>query len=216
VSMVITLDGPAGSGKSTVAAALAERLGVPHVDTGAFYRAATLAVLRAGADPEDGETCATIVRGMDVRRAGSRTLVDGADVEELIRGSAVTRAVSAVSRHQQVRDTLVERQRRQIGSTGAIVEGRDAGTVVAPDAELKVWLTASPRERAVRRAAQLGEALTEDVVERHLHDIMRRDAEDAAQMVAAADAVTVDTTGSSVREVVSEIEAHARAAAANR
>jgi cytidylate kinase len=209
VKAVVTLDGPAGSGKSTVAAALAERLGVPHVDTGAFYRAATLAVLRRGADPDDAEACAAIVAGSDIRPSGNRTLLDSEDVEAEIRGPAVTAAVSAVSRHQAVRDALAALQRRRIGELGAVVEGRDAGTVVAPDAGLKVWLTASPRERATRRAAQLGE-VDPEAVERHERDITRRDAEDAAQMMAAPDAVEVDTTGRSVADVVAELEARAR------
>jgi cytidylate kinase len=209
VSIVVTIDGPAGSGKSTVAAALAACLDVPHVDTGAFYRAATLAVLRAGVDPADGAACADVVRSRGISRSRSRTLLDGEDVEAEIRGPEVTAAVSTVSRHPSVRDALVERQRAQLGVRGAVVEGRDAGTVVAPDATLKVWLTASPRERAVRRAAQLGTVDPEAVV-RHELDIARRDAADAAQMVAAPDAVEIDTTGRSVGDIVAEIEARAR------
>jgi cytidylate kinase len=172
-------------------------------------------VLRAGADPDDELACAAVVTAIDIRRAGSRTLLDGEDVESDIRGPAVTEAVSAVSRHPSVRDALLVRQRRQISERGAVVEGRDAGTVVAPDASLKVWLTASARERAVRRAAQLGE-VDPDAVSAHARDIARRDAEDAAQMAAAPDAVVVDSTGRSLAEVVDDLEAWARAAASTR
>ncbi len=210
MTCVVAIDGPAGSGKSTVAAALAAELGVPHVDTGAYYRAATLAVLRHGAEPHDAAACARVVAACDIRRQGTRTLLNGVDVEAEIRGADVTRAVSAVSRHPEVRAHLVALQRRQLGEVGAVVEGRDAGTVVASDAPLKVWLTATARERAVRRAAQLGELDPEDV-ERHASDIARRDAADALQMVPAADAVEIDTTGRTITAVVADLLARARA-----
>lgn len=214
-AVVVTIDGPAGSGKSTVATVLAERLGVPHVDTGAFYRAATLAVLRAGVDPEDADGCAAVVVDRDIRREGRRTLLDGVDVEAEIRGAEVTGAVSAVSKHQRVRDALVALQRQQVGARGAVLEGRDAGTAVAPDADLKVWLTASVRERAARRAAQLGRDDPAEV-ERQALEIARRDADDAARMMPAADAVRIDTSGRRIDAVVAELEALARASARGR
>lgn len=200
--MIVTIDGPAGSGKSTVASALAARLGAAHVDTGAFYRAATLAVLRSGADVHDESACARVVAESTIRRDGRRTLLDGEDVEAQIRGADVTRCVSAVSAHESVRALLVPVQRAHIPAEGAVVEGRDAGTVVVPDADLKVWLTASHEARAARRARQLGE---DGAVAAHALDLARRDAADAARMVAATDAVTLDTTGRSVQALVDEL-----------
>ena len=206
---VVTIDGPAGAGKSTIASALAERLGVPHVDTGAFYRAATLAVLRAGVDPEDADASLRIVVAASFERRDGRTLLDGEDVEHEIRGRAVTRAVSAVARHPEVRRALLEAQRAGIGEAGAVVEGRDAGTVVAPDADLKVWLTASPKVRAARRAEQLGETGRE-AVGACADDLARRDQLDADQMARAADAIVIDTTDRRVDDVVAEIAALVR------
>ena len=206
---VVTIDGPAGAGKSTIASALAERLGVPHVDTGAFYRAATLAVLRAGVDPEDADASLRVVVTASFERRDGRTLLDGEDVEHEIRGRAVTRAVSAVARHPEVRRALLEAQRAGIGEAGAVVEGRDAGTVVAPDADLKVWLTASPKVRAARRAEQLGETGRE-AVGACADDLARRDQLDAGQMARAADAIVIDTTDRPVDDVVAEIAALVR------
>ena len=198
--VVIAIDGPAGSGKSTIAGALAGALDLPHVDTGAFYRAATLAVLNAGADPRDAEACLAVVRRLDIARRAGRTMLGGQDVEAEIRGAAVTAAVSAVSAHRAVREALLAAQRAGVGSRGAVVEGRDAGTVVVPDASLKIWLTASVETRAARRAAQVGEDPAAQ-----LADIARRDQQDARQMVPAPDAVTVDTTGRTVGEIVDEL-----------
>lgn len=202
---VVAIDGPSGSGKSTVAAALAERLGVRHVDTGAYYRAATLAVLRAGMAPDDPRVPGVVAAAV-IERRGGRTLLDGADVEAEIRGAAVTAAVSAVARHPRVRRLLVTLQRAEAAEGGAVVEGRDAGTVVVPDADLKVWLTASPRERAARRAAQVGEPEPGAVAEQAAA-LARRDALDAAQMARAPDVVEVDTTASSVAALVDELVA---------
>jgi cytidylate kinase len=203
--VLVTIDGPAGSGKSTLAARLADRLGLPHVDTGAYYRAATLAVLRAGVDPEDGEACAAVASSVRIARREGRTLLDGEDVESEIRGPEVTRLVSTVSAHPPVREALLAAQRRGIADSGAVVEGRDAGTVVAPDATLKVWLTANPEERAARRAAQLGQA-DEDAVAAHILAIRQRDAQDAARMTPARDVVQIDTSGRSVDALLDELE----------
>jgi cytidylate kinase len=204
VPLVVAIDGPAGSGKSTVAAALARALDVPHVDTGAYYRAATLAVLRSGVDLADGAACAAVVAAARIGREDGRTRLDGDDVEDEIRGAAVTAAVSSVSGHPEVRAALLAVQRAGLGERGGVVEGRDAGTVVVPDASLKVWLTASPLERAARRAAQLGERDPEAVA-LHAADLERRDQADAAQMVRAADVVEVDSTGRTVESVVAEL-----------
>jgi cytidylate kinase len=212
VSVVVAIDGPAGSGKSTVAAGLARALDVPHVDTGAYYRAATLAVLRSGV-PLDGEAaCARVVAGARIERRDGRTLLDGTDVEDEIRGPAVTAAVSQVSGHAAVRAVLLIAQRAGLGAAGGVVEGRDAGTVVVPDATLKVWLTAAPRERAARRAAQLG---ADDPVQvaAHAADLARRDHADAARMARAPDVVEIDTSGRSVVDLVDEIVDLTRVAA---
>jgi cytidylate kinase len=211
-SVVVAIDGPAGSGKSTVARALASRLGVPHVDTGAFYRAAALAVMRAGVPVADGAACAAVVATTAIGRQGDRTLLDGEDVEAEIRGPSVTGAVSAVAAHPAVRSTLLAAQRAGVSAFGGVVEGRDAGTVVVPAAPLKVWLTATPLERAARRAAQLGH-LDPAAVARHALDLARRDEADAAQMVQAPDVLVVDTTGRSVRSLVDDLAAMAVAAA---
>ena len=203
---VVAIDGPAGSGKSTIAAALAQRLNLPHVDTGAYYRAATLVVLRAGVAVDDPEAMLAAIRGVTITRDGGRALVDGEDVESDIRGAGVTATVSSVSRHPSIRGYLVELQRRDVGSAGAVVEGRDAGTVVVPDADLKVWLTATPQERARRRAAQLGQT-DPAAIAAHAADIERRDQADAAQMRRAPDAAVVDTTGRTIEEIVDDLAA---------
>lgn len=201
---VVAIDGPAGSGKSTIAGTLAERLGVPHVDTGAFYRAATLAVLRAGVDIRDVTACLRVVEQARIHRVRGRTTLDGEDVEESIRGPEVTAAVSAVSAHPEVRAALLDLQRAQVGERGGVVEGRDAGTVVVPGADLKVWLTADPMERARRRAAERGETDPEAVAAQAA-DLERRDRHDARQMVRATDAVEIDTTARGIDELVEEL-----------
>lgn len=201
---VVAIDGPAGSGKSTIAAALARRLGVAHVDTGAYYRAAALVVLRADGDPDDIPAMLAALATARIERRGGRTFVDGADVEQEIRGEAVTDLVSSVSRHPELRQVLVSLQRAAVEDGGAVVEGRDAGTVVVPDAPVKIWLTAQPRERARRRAAQLGED-DADAVAAQAAAIEARDKRDSAQMARAPDAVVVDTTGLSVDEIIDEL-----------
>lgn len=207
--LVVAVDGPGGSGKSTVARALARRLGLPHVDTGAFYRALTLAVLRAGVDVADPRSCAAMAETIRVTTVAGRTHLGDEDVEDAIRGPEVTAAVSAVSAHPPVREQLVVRQREAVPEAGAVVEGRDAGTVVVPDAELKVWLTAERDVRAARRAAQLGQADPAAIAA----DLARRDDADAGQMARAGDAYVVDTTGREVDEVVDELALRATTAA---
>ena len=191
--VVVAIDGPAGSGKSSVAQAVADALDLPHVDTGALYRAGALACLRAEVDLDDPDACAQVVAAADIRREGGRTLLDGEDVEPEIRDDAVTAAVSSVAAHPRVRDALIDAQRQAL-SAGGVMEGRDIGTVVAPDADVKVFLTASVEERARRRAHQLGR---EDV-EVLARQIAARDDADGARavapMAAAADAWQLDTT----------------------
>ncbi|MEE8603491.1 (d)CMP kinase [Euzebya tangerina] len=201
---VVAIDGPAGSGKSTAAKALADRLGVPHIDTGAYYRAAALAVMRAGVDPQtaSADAISDIVRAVSIDRMGGRTLLDGQDVEAEIRGEAVTAHVSAVARVQSVRDQLLAAQQAGIERDGGVIEGRDAATRVAPTADVKVWLDADVEERARRRASQAGEA---DRVDFHADDLARRDSADAAQMEVAADAIVLDTTRMAPDEVVDAV-----------
>jgi cytidylate kinase len=204
---VVALDGPSGTGKSTVARRLAALLGASYLDTGAMYRAVTLAVLRAGADPAGEALVIPIAAALDLHvgtdPAHPVVRVDGEDVAGEIRGPAVTQAVSAVSAIPRVRELLVARQREIIDDElarrgGIVVEGRDIGTVVAPDAALKVFLTASSDARAVRRARQdiaEGRLSTVDATRR---DVDRRDRLDSSRAASplrpADDAVVVDTT----------------------
>jgi cytidylate kinase len=217
--LVVAIDGPSGSGKSSVSRRAASRLGLAYLDTGAMYRALTLAVLRAGLDGEapGGEdvavTAAAQVRSV-TDPAAPALLLDGEDVEPEIRGAEVTRAVSAVSALPAVRHALVERQRELIDEAlrdagGIVVEGRDIGSVVVPHAPLKVYLTASDEIRAARRGAQdrkAGRASDPDAV---LADVRRRDRLDSTRKVsplhAAADALVVDTDDLSVDAVLERL-----------
>jgi GTPase len=202
----IAFDGPAGSGKSSIAAAVAEEIGAFHLDTGAIYRAITLACLEAGTDLADGVACAEVAQGVVVEQREGRTYLDGRDVEDRIRGDEVSGLVSTVSAHAAVRDVLLEHQ-RSLAAGGAVVEGRDIGTVVLPDADVKLFLTATAEERARRRASQLGR---DDVAELQAA-IEERDALDSAREVAplraADDAWVLDTTGLDLDDVV-EIVVH--------
>lgn len=203
---VIAIDGPAGSGKSTVAQAVAERLGLEYLDTGAMYRAVAFAVLRAGGDPADAAFAASVARTIALEVEPGRVTVDGADATVEIRGPAVTRAVSAVAANPDVRAELVARQRDWAARRGGgVLEGRDIGTVVFPDAELKVYLTAEPDERALRRAREAVDldydAVAADLTRRDRIDSTRR----ADPLTAAEDAVRIDTTGLSVAEVVAAV-----------
>lgn len=208
----IALDGPAGSGKSSVARALAAELGARHLDTGAIYRAITLACVEAGADLTDAEACADVARRAHIAQEGGRTRLDGRDVEDAIRGDAVSAQVSTVSAHASVRDVLLQHQ-RELAAGGAVVEGRDIGTVVLPDADVKVFLTASAEERARRRAAQLGR----DDVEVLKAAIEQRDRLDSEREVAplrpAEDALVLDTTDLPFDEVVAILAARVHAEA---
>jgi len=203
--LVIALDGPAGSGKSSVATAVAERLGCAHLDTGAIYRAITLACQQAEVDLDDPAACARVAGSARIGLVAGRTTLDGLDVEDAIRDDAVSRQVSTVSAHPEVREVLLEHQ-RTMAHGGAVVEGRDIGTVVLPDADLKVFLTASAEERARRRAAQLGR---DDVAELQAA-IEQRDLLDSTREVAplrpADDAWELDTTGIPFDDVVAIIE----------
>lgn len=210
---LIAIDGPAGSGKSSVAAALAARLGLEYLDTGAMYRAVTFAVLRAGGDPADRVFTAAVARTIDVRVTGERVLVDGVDATVEIRSSSVEGAVSAVAANAEVRSEMVARQRDWVSRRGGgVVEGRDIGTVVFPQADLKVYLSADPEVRALRRARQSAahsRAAGETAVESVAADLARRDKIDstrrAAPLTVAPDAVVIDTTDKSFDDTVEQI-----------
>jgi cytidylate kinase len=222
---VIALDGPSGSGKSTVARGVARALALPYVDTGATYRAATLAALRAGALDVAPDAVDSVVA--DVVAAADITLstdpddvwvrLDGEDVSVEIRGPEVTTAVSAVSAVPAVRERMVALQRR-LARSGAVVEGRDIGTVVAPDAPVKVFLDAAPEVRAARRAgeAEVGVRATGDVLEAVALDLARRDRLDSTRtsspLQAAPDAVHLDSSELSAGEVVQRVLELARRA----
>ena len=208
--VVVAIDGPAGSGKSTIAAGLAVRLGVPHVDTGAYYRAATFIAHRSGVPVDDQDQVLAAVQASTIERAGARTRVDGADVEDVIRQPAINAQVSAVARHPGVRRYMATLQRAAVTAKGAVVEGRDAGTVVVPDADLKVWLTAAVDTRAARRAQQAG-ITGPDEIAAEADRLTQRDEQDAQNMlnaghtVRAVDDVEVDTTGLSVAHVIERV-----------
>jgi cytidylate kinase len=195
--MVIAIDGPAGAGKSSVARAAAERLGFTYLDTGAMYRAVAYWAATNDRDP------AEVARKSNIQ-VGERVLLDGHDLTDHIREPWVSDAASRVSADPAVREALVAQQQRIISDGDWVAEGRDIGTVVAPDAEVKVFLTADPRERARRRAAEQGTD-----VESVLADLADRDARDSqrvhAPLVPAPDAVPLDSTARSLDEVVDQI-----------
>jgi len=202
---LVAIDGPAGSGKSTVARTVAGRLGAAYLDTGAMYRSVALAALERGVDPTDGEALAKLAGALDIE-VGERVLVDGVDATTAIRGPDVTAVVSAVSAHPPVRAEMVRRQRRWAEAHGGgVLEGRDIGSVVFPHADVKVFLTASEEERARRRQRD------EDApdVKAVAADISRRDTIDSTRAASplrpADDAVVIDTTGRTVDEVVDEV-----------
>ncbi|HWB87616.1 MAG TPA: (d)CMP kinase [Acidimicrobiia bacterium] len=205
-SLIVTLDGPGGTGKSTVSRLVATRTGMPHLDTGAYYRAVTLAVLEAEVDPSDAEEVARIAEAASLDQEAGHMFLDGRDVSSEIRSQAVTAAVSAVSSHPDVRTRLVALQREWIDRHGrrAVVEGRDIGSVVAPDAEVKVFLDASPRVRAQRRALETGDDEASVLIE-----LNRRDSFDstraASPLVVPEGAVVLDTSRLSVEEVVDTV-----------
>lgn len=203
---VIAIDGPAGSGKSTVARRLADRLSLKYLDTGAMYRAIAFAAIRQGLDPVDVEPVAALAQVTTLSVDDGAVLVDGVDASVEIRGPEVSRAVSVVASNPAVRDEMRTRQRVwAVEHRGGVIEGRDIGTVVFPDALLKVYLTADPEVRAARRAKELTDMAYDTVAA----DIARRDAADQGRshspLVEADDAVTVDTTGLEIDEVVAII-----------
>ena len=207
--MVIAIDGPAGAGKSSVARGVAAELGFTYLDSGAMYRCVALAGIERGADLDDpaemGELAASLEIGLD----GGRIMLDGRDVGRRIREPDVTETASRVSVHQPVRAAMVSEQRRLIAAGRYVAEGRDIGTVVSPDAPLKVFLTASPEERARRRAEQTGEDPADVLAAQRERDA-RDETREHSALRAAEDAVELDTTGLALDQVVDRVEALAR------
>ncbi len=205
--LVVAIDGPAGAGKSTVGRAVAARLGLGYLDTGAMYRAATFAVLRRGVAPGDLEAVAEVVDELELEVDDRTVVVDGIDATAAIRGRDVTEAVSAVAANSRVRAVMVARQREWVDAHGGgVVEGRDIGSVVFPDAALKLYVTASPRVRAERRVAELGgdlEEIESAIIERDRRDSSRAD----SPLLEAEGAVVVDTSDLGIDEVVERIVA---------
>jgi len=211
--LVIAIEGPAGAGKSTVAQKLAARLGLTYVDSGATYRAAALKVLQSGVPPDDEQRVAKLIAQTDIRitteGSQSRVLVDGEDVTEKIRTPEVTLAAARVSRLPEVRAKLVAVQRTCAVGRGVVMEGRDIGTVVFPNAALKVFLKADPEERARRRLRQDRKEGRSATLEQTAYEIGRRDQLDAERkispLVAAPDAVQIDSTNLLADQVVEQI-----------
>ncbi len=207
---VIAIDGPSGSGKSTVSRGVAAALGLPVLDTGAMYRAVTLAALERAVPLDDELACGALAQGLRIDVEDGATTLDGRDVSAEIRGPEVTSAVSTIAAHPAVRKVLVDRQREWVARHGGgVIEGRDIGTVVFPDAPVKVFATASDQERARRRQrdeAAAARAVDLDAVQA---DLARRDALDSGRATSplrpADDAVVVDTTNRTVDDVVAEI-----------
>jgi cytidylate kinase len=207
--MVIAIDGPAGAGKSTVARGVAAEIGFTYLDSGAMYRCVALAAQQGEVDLDDGDALGALAEGLAIDFDGRRVLLDGDDVSEEIRAAQVSAAASRVSVHPRVREAMVARQRQLIAAGNYVAEGRDIGTVVSPDAPLKIFLTASDEERAQRRAAETGEDF-----QAVLDAQRRRDARDTERehgaLRAAEDAVELDTTGVTQDEVVARVVALVR------
>ena len=206
--MIVAIDGPAGAGKSTVARALAERLGFRYLDTGAMYRAVTWLAMQRGLDLSNGAILGDLAQAEQVTfDSDERVWIAGTDVTASIRRESIDRLVPVVARHETVRQVMRERQ-RQLGRDGnVVIEGRDIGTVVAPNAEVKVYLTADRDVRAQRRMAERP-GIGADAL---ATDLRKRDTSDADRMQPAADAQEIDTTNLEVEDVVERIEALVRA-----
>ena len=213
--MIVTIDGPAGAGKSSAAQALAARLGFEFLDTGAMYRAVTLAAVRHGLDWNRPDALAELARGLKIEIEDRRVWLDGKEVTDAIRTSEITSLVYHAANNERVREHLVELQRRAAAGKNVVTEGRDQGTVVFPDAHCKIFLTATPAERARRRMDDLtarGERIAFDTV---LADQTLRDQRDAERscgpLIRADDAIELVTDGLSPGEVVQRLEAIVRA-----
>jgi len=207
--MVIAIDGPAGAGKSSVARGVAAALGFTYLDSGAMYRSVALAALRSGIDLDDPEAMGELARSLQIGVSDGKVELDGADVTDAIRSAEVTAAASRVAVHPDVRAAMVERQRALIDAGRYVAEGRDIGTVVSPEAPLKVYLTASDEERARRRAAESGEPVDSVRDSQHRRDSRDRDRPHGA-LRPADDAVELDTSGIPLEQVVAQVVELAR------
>lgn len=212
--MIITIDGPAGTGKSTAARGLAERLGFDYLDTGAMYRAVALACLQRGVDLQSAAACVAVAEAVQIRVDGRHTWLDGTDVTSAIRSAEATAAASVVAQIPGVRARLVALQRQAAAEGRYVCEGRDQGTVVFPQAEAKFFITAAPEVRAARRRQELaekGEAVTLDELLAQQAERDRRDQQrDVAPLRPASDAVQIDTSSLTTAEVIAAMEAHVR------
>ena len=206
---VIAIDGPAGAGKSTIARAVAERLGFEYLDTGAMYRALALAAIESGTDLDDADALTALADSVDIDLRGDVVKLNGRDVSEVIRGPEVTAAVSKVAAVDGVRRAMAAMQRTRADAGNLVMEGRDIGSAIVPAADVKIFLTASKEERALRRARQLGLATDEESLKELSQTIEDRDRADADReappFVKANDAVVIDSTGKDVDEIVDEI-----------
>lgn len=208
--LIVAIDGPSGAGKGTVARTVAARLGYRHIDTGAMYRAVAWKAQREGLDLEDGPAMAAVAARAEFT-LNERTVIDGHDVTTAIRTPAIDEAAAVVARHPEVRAVLVDRQRRYAGQSGIVMEGRDIGTVVFPDAEVKLFLDASADERARRRAGDTDHASSREQpgVDSIAQALEARDRSDRTRTVSpltrAADATYIDTTGVPIESVVARV-----------
>jgi cytidylate kinase len=206
---VVAIDGPAGAGKSTIARALAQRLGYRYLDTGAMYRAVALAALRQSVDASDAEAVGRIAESAAIDISDAKVMLDGTDVTDEIRTSAVTEAVACVAAQPAVRAAMLARQQAEARKGDVVIEGRDIGSTVAPEAAVKIYLTASLEERARRRVRQMGLPENDASLRQTSGAIDARDNADstrkASPLVKPPDAVEVDTTGLTVDEVVDKV-----------
>ncbi|CAN5465669.1 (d)CMP kinase [soil metagenome] len=213
---VIAIDGPAGAGKSSVARAVATELSFSYLDTGALYRAIALAVLDEGVPPGDEDAVAVVASRVEVKVHGDRTSLNGRDVSDRIRDEDVTMIVSLISSYPAVRERLLQLQKEMLVEGDIVIEGRDIGTRVAPDADVKIYLTATLEQRAARRAGQIGAQGSDQVSVKR--DLENRDRADAGRrespLVQASDSLAIDSTNLSFDEVVEQILSLARSSMA--
>jgi CMP/dCMP kinase len=212
--MIVTIDGPAGTGKSTVARQLAERLGFEYLDTGAMYRALAARSLAAGLDPDDAEQLAQLARQAQIRFVDGRTIIDGEDVTDRLRSGPTTEAASRVAQNVDVRQALVQQQRACAAGRDVVCEGRDQGTVAFPEARVKFFLDAAPEVRARRRQQELADKGEQVELAALLAEQTARDERDRNRTVAplrpAEDAIVVDTTDLPLEEVIHRLETTVR------